>query len=70
MLPLHATAPHRKLGKNLMNIYVSSYAPSLSTLLRAHDRPRSQRETRSASATPDVISFAAVGQAHQVQTRT
>ena len=64
MLPFHAAGPHLKAKKNLMDIYISSYAPSLSALLRARDRVRSQREARNASGTPNVISFAAVGQAH------
>ena len=63
-LPLHAAGPHRRGQKNLMDIYVSSYAPSLSALLRARDRLRSQRDSRSASGAPSMISFAAVGQAH------
>ena len=61
-LPLHAAGPHAKDEKNLMDIYVSSYAPSLSAVLRACDRLLSQREARNASEAPAVISFAAVGQ--------
>ena len=46
-----------------MDLYVSSYAPSLSALIRARDRVRSQKAAGSASGTADVISFAAIGQA-------
>ena len=59
MLPFHAAGPHRTSEKNLMDIYVSSYAPSLSALLRARERTGSQKE---ACGTSSVISFAAVGQ--------
>ena len=62
-LPLHAAGPHRKGKKNFMDMYVSSYAPSLSALLRARDHLRSQREAHDVSGTPNVISFVAVGQA-------
>ena len=61
-LLLHAAGPHAKDEKNLMDIYVSSYAPSFSALLRACDCLLSQREARNASKTPNVISFAAIGQ--------
>ena len=57
ILPFHATGPYRKVGKNLMDIYVSSYAPSLSALIRA----RSQKKARYASGTANVVSFAVVG---------
>ena len=63
LLPFHAAGPHRTGMKNLMDIYASSYAPSLSAF-RACDRLRSQREARNASGTPSVVSFAAVGRAH------
>ena len=63
ILPFHAAGPYRKGQKNTLDIYVSSYAPSLSALIRARDRVRSQREVRDASGTADMISFAAVGQA-------
>ena len=63
VLPFHAAGPHRKVGKNLMDIYVSSYAPSLSALIRTRDRVRLQKEVRDASGSANVISFAAVGQA-------
>ena len=64
LLPLHAAGPHQQGKKNFMDIYISSYAPSLSALLRARDRLRSQREARNASGSPSVVSFAAVGQAY------
>ena len=59
-LPIHAAGPHRKDQKNLMDLYVSSYAPSLSALIRARERARTQKNT---SGGANVISFAAVGQA-------
>ena len=64
LLPFHAAGPHRQVGKNLMDIYISSYAPSLSALIRTRERIRSQREARrGASGTANKISFAAIGQA-------
>ena len=62
VFPFHAAGPYRKHKKNLMDIYVSSYAPSLSALVRACDRIRSQREARNARGSANVISFAAIGQ--------
>ena len=61
ILPFHAAGPHRKDQKNLMDIYVSSYAPSLSALIRARERACSLK-ARDTSETANVISFAAVGQ--------
>ena len=43
-----------------MDLYVSSYAPSLSALIRARERARTQKN---APGYANVISFAAVGQA-------
>ena len=63
ILPFHAAGPYRKAEKDFMDIYVSSYAPSLSALIRTRDRIRFQREARDASGITNVISFAAVGQA-------
>ena len=63
ILPFHAAGPHRKVGKNLMDIYVSSYTPSLSALIRTRDGVRFQKEALDASGIANVISFAAVGQA-------
>ena len=48
---------------NLLDIYVSSYAPPLFALLRAREHLRSQREFRDACERSSAISFAAVGQA-------
>ena len=62
-LPFHAAGPHRKLEKNLMDLYVSSYAPSLSALIRAPNRDRYHGKARAVSGRANVISFAAVGQA-------
>ncbi|KAG9312091.1 hypothetical protein JVU11DRAFT_7375 [Chiua virens] len=59
VLPFHASGPHRQGQENLMDLYVSSYAPSLSALIRTHERARSQRLGRSLL---NVVSFAAVGQ--------
>ncbi|KAG8216362.1 hypothetical protein J3R82DRAFT_6443 [Butyriboletus roseoflavus] len=41
LLPLHAAGPFRKGQLNLANIYISSYTPTLTTLIRArrHDVP-------------------------------
>lgn len=52
-----------KGGKNVMEIHVSSYAPSSSALIHTRDRLLVQREARDASGEANVISFAAVGQA-------
>lgn len=41
-----AAGPHRKALKNLLDVYVSSYAPSLSALMRACERVRAQRGSR------------------------
>ena len=60
LLPLHAAGPYRKDQKNFVDLYVSSYAPSLSALIRARERARAQKMSRDASST---VSFAAVGQA-------
>ncbi|OAX31809.1 hypothetical protein K503DRAFT_810411 [Rhizopogon vinicolor AM-OR11-026] len=51
-LPLHAAGEYRRGGKNLSNLYISSYTPSLTALIRArrsHDRSQT-------------VSFAAIGQ--------
>ncbi|OAX37805.1 hypothetical protein K503DRAFT_866605 [Rhizopogon vinicolor AM-OR11-026] len=51
-LPLHAAGEYRPNGKNLSNLYISSYTPSLTALIRArrsHDRSQT-------------VSFAAIGQ--------
>ncbi|OJA20351.1 hypothetical protein AZE42_10538 [Rhizopogon vesiculosus] len=51
-LPLHAAGEYRQSGKNLSNLYISSYTPSLTALIRA-------RRSRDRSQT---VSFAAIGQ--------
>ena len=35
LLPLHAAGPHRKGQRNLPDLYISSYTPTLSALIRA-----------------------------------
>ena len=62
-LPLHAAGPYRKAQKNFMDLYVSSYAPSLSGLIRTRGRVRAQREAHNRTANANQISFAAVSQA-------
>ena len=59
-LPLHAARPYRKDQKNLIDLHVSSYAPSLSALVRARARAWTQKN---APGYANVISFAVVGQA-------
>ena len=41
LLPLHAAGPYRKGQRNLANLYISSYTPTLTALIRArcHDLP-------------------------------
>ena len=39
-LPLHATGPYRKGQPNLLDLYISSYTPTLGTLLRARKYTR------------------------------
>ena len=43
LLPLHAAGPYREGERNLANLYISSYTPTLTALIRArqHDLPRS-----------------------------
>ena len=38
MLPLHATGPFRKGQRNLPDLYISSYTPTLAALVRARRR--------------------------------
>ncbi|KAH7884835.1 CHAT domain-containing protein [Phlebopus sp. FC_14] len=54
-LPLHAAGPYRTGAKNLAKIYISSYTPTLSALIR------SRRQTASRSAAVP-RSFLAIGQ--------
>ena len=46
LLPLHAAGPYRKGQRNLANLYISSYTPTLTALIRArlHDPPHSERK--------------------------
>ena len=43
LLPIHAAGPYRKGQRNLANLYISSYTPTLTALIRArlHDLPHS-----------------------------
>ncbi|KAG2754403.1 hypothetical protein P692DRAFT_20827961 [Suillus brevipes Sb2] len=52
-LPLHAAGEYRKHGQFLSQLYISSYTPSLTALIKA------RRHDRSLS-----VSFAAIGQDH------
>jgi CHAT domain-containing protein len=53
-LPLHAAGEYRRGGKNLSKLFISSYTPSLTALIRARtNRDRSQ-----------TAPFAAIGQNH------
>ncbi|KAG1824869.1 TPR-like protein [Suillus subaureus] len=38
LLPLHAAGPYKKKRENLSDIYISSYTPTLATLIRARQR--------------------------------
>ncbi|KAG2132296.1 uncharacterized protein EDB93DRAFT_909975 [Suillus bovinus] len=38
LLPLHAAGPYMKQRDNLSQIYISSYTPTLATLIRARQR--------------------------------
>ncbi|KAG0701197.1 CHAT domain-containing protein [Suillus ampliporus] len=55
LLPLHAAGPYEKKKDNLSHIYISSYTPTLATLIRA-------RQQVSPDASPQ--HFAAIGQAN------
>ncbi|KAG2061040.1 hypothetical protein BDR06DRAFT_903510 [Suillus hirtellus] len=54
-LPIHAAGPYRKGASNMPNIYISSYTPTLSALIRS----RRQNVSKVASNTP---SFVSIGQ--------
>ena len=56
MLPLHAAGPYRKGQRNLADLYISSYTPTLTALIRA------RRSDPSNSATQGKH-FVAIGQA-------
>jgi CHAT domain-containing protein len=53
LLPLHAAGPYEKKGDSLSHIYISSYTPTLATLVRA-------RQQVSRDASPQ--NFVAIGQ--------
>ncbi|KAG0699457.1 CHAT domain-containing protein [Suillus ampliporus] len=55
LLPLHAAGPYEKKKDNLSHIYISSYTPTLATLIRA-------RQQVSLDASPQ--HFVAIGQAN------
>jgi CHAT domain-containing protein len=56
VLPLHAAGPYRKGQRNLPHLYISSYTPTLTALIRArrHDSSKSDTEQKR---------FLAIGQA-------
>ena len=57
LLPLHAAGPYRKGQQNLSALYISSYTPTLSTLIRARQRYPSNSATEQKR-------FLAIGQAN------
>ena len=56
MLPLHAAGPYRKGQRNLPHLYISSYTPTLSALIRSRRRDSSKPATEQKR-------FFAIGQA-------
>ena len=56
VLPLHAAGPFRKGQRNLVDIYISSYTPTLTALIRARKHDPSRSVTRRKR-------FIAIGQA-------
>ena len=62
MLPLHAAGPYRKGQKNLAHLYISSYTPTLTALIRARRRDPSNPATEQKR-------FIAIGQANAVGER-
>jgi hypothetical protein len=52
---LHAAGPYEKKGHNLSHFYISSYTPTLATLIRAREHHRTAR-------TVDSPHFVAIGQ--------
>ncbi|KAG2036992.1 CHAT domain-containing protein [Suillus americanus] len=60
LLPLHAAGPYKKKRQNLSDIYISSYTPTLATLIRA-------RQRASRDAYPQ--HFVAIGQGDPVRGR-
>ncbi|KAG2120141.1 TPR-like protein [Suillus clintonianus] len=61
LLPLHAAGPYELLSHNLSHFYISSYTPTLATLIRAR-----QQVSRDASTQ----NFVAIGQANPVGGKT
>ena len=59
LLPLHAAGPYRNGEQNLSDIYISSYIPTLSALIRA-------RRPSTSNSTSQGKNFLAVGQANVV----
>ncbi|KAH7906863.1 CHAT domain-containing protein [Hygrophoropsis aurantiaca] len=57
-LPLHAAGSYRKGGSNLANLYVSSYTPTLSALIRSR-----RERTRTAHSETPTRAFLSIGQA-------
>ncbi|KAG1897570.1 CHAT domain-containing protein [Suillus fuscotomentosus] len=62
LLPLHAAGPYETKKKNLADIYISSYTPTLTTLIRARQRPEGSRDASSQH-------FVAIGQGNPVNGR-
>ncbi|KAH0833940.1 TPR-like protein, partial [Lanmaoa asiatica] len=56
LLPLHAAGPYRKGQQNFSDLYISSYTPTLTALIRARQQGRS-------SPIPERLHFIALGQA-------
>ena len=59
LLPLHAASPYRKGQRSLSQIYISSYTPTLSALIRT-------RRPASLNAVDDGTHIVAIGQANAV----
>jgi tetratricopeptide (TPR) repeat protein len=57
VLPLHAAGPYRKGQRNLPHLYISSYIPTLTALIRARRRHVS-------NSAPEQKRFIAIGQAN------
>ncbi|KAG1845283.1 CHAT domain-containing protein [Suillus subalutaceus] len=54
-LPIHAAGPYRKGASNIPNVYVSSYTPTLSALIRS-------RRQNASKVAPNTPSFVSIGQ--------
>jgi CHAT domain-containing protein len=57
VLPLHAAGPYRKCQRNLPHLYISSYTPTLTALIRA-------RRRHASNSAPEQKRFIAIGQAN------